>query len=57
MKPQAIYYKTALGGKELTFETGRLANKPAVLAILRQGDSSSGCSYHGGVREGTDFSR
>jgi len=56
MKPQAIYFKTTLGGKELTFETGRLARQAGGAVTLRQGDSIIlAAATMGGVREGTDF--
>ncbi|MCZ2144968.1 MAG: polyribonucleotide nucleotidyltransferase, partial [Anaerolineales bacterium] len=56
MKPQAIYFKTTLGGKELTFETGRLARQAGGSVTLRQGDSIIlAAATMGGVREGTDF--
>ena len=39
MKPEAKYFSTTLGGKEVTFETGRIARQAGGSVILRQGDS------------------
>ncbi len=56
MKPEAKYFSTTLGGKEVTFETGRIARLAGGSVILRQGDSMMfAAATMGGVREGTDF--
>ena len=56
MKPEAKYFSTTLGGKEVTFETGRIARLAGGSVILRQGDSMMfAAATMGGIREGTDF--
>ena len=56
MKPEAKYFSTTLGGKEVTFETGRIARLAGGSVILRQGDSMMfAAATMGDVREGTDF--
>jgi len=56
MKPEAKLFKTMLGDKELTFETGRLAQQAGGSVTLRQGDSIIfAAATMGGVREGIDF--
>lgn len=56
MKPEAKYYSTTLGGKEVTFETGRIARLAGGSVVLRQGDSMMfAAATMGGIREGTDF--
>ena len=56
MKPEAKYFKTMLGDKELLFETGRLAQQAGGSVTLRQGDSIIfAAATMGGVREGIDF--
>jgi polyribonucleotide nucleotidyltransferase len=56
MKPEAKYFKTMLGDKELLFETGRLAQQADGSVTLRQGDSIIfAAATMGGVREGIDF--
>ncbi|HNX46415.1 MAG TPA: polyribonucleotide nucleotidyltransferase [Anaerolineaceae bacterium] len=56
MKPEAKYYSTMLGDKQVTFETGRLARQAGGSVILRQGDSMMfAAATMGGIREGTDF--
>ncbi len=56
MKPEAKYFSTTLGGKEVTFETGRIARLAGGSVVLRQGDSMMfAAATMGGVREGTDF--
>ena len=39
MKPEAKYYSTTLGNKEVSFETGRIARLAGGSVIIRQGDS------------------
>ena len=56
MKPEAKYFSTQLGNKEVSFETGRIARLAGGSVILRQGDSMMfAAATMGGVREGTDF--
>ena len=56
MKPEAILYKATLGGKELSFETGRLARQAGGSIVVRQGDSMIfAAATLGNVREGVDF--
>ena len=56
MKPEAKYFSTTLGGKEVTFETGRIARLAGGSVILRQGDSMMfAAATMGGLREGSDF--
>ena len=56
MKPEAKYFSTQLGNKEVSFETGRVARLAGGSVILRQGDSMMfAAATMGGVREGTDF--
>ena len=56
MKPEAKYFSTTLGGKEVTFETGRIARQAGGSVILRQGDSMMfAAATMGAVREGSDF--
>jgi len=56
MKPEAKYFSTTLGGKEVSFETGRIARLAGGSVILRQGDSMMfAAATMGGIREGTDF--
>lgn len=56
MKPEAKYFSTQLGKKEVSFETGRIARLAGGSVILRQGDSMMfAAATMGGVREGTDF--
>jgi len=56
MKPEAKYYSTTLGGKEVTFETGRIARLAGGSVILRQGDSMMfAAATMGNLREGSDF--
>ena len=56
MKPEAKYFSTHLGDKEVTFETGRLARQAGGALTLRQGDSVIfAAATMGAVREGTDF--
>jgi polyribonucleotide nucleotidyltransferase len=56
MKPEPKYFSTTLGGKEVTFETGRIARLAGGSVVLRQGDSMMfAAATMGGVREGTDF--
>ena len=56
MKPVPTYFSTTLGGKEVTFETGRIARLAGGSVILRQGDSMMfAAATMGGIREGTDF--
>jgi len=56
MKPEAKYFSTTLGGKEVTFETGRIARQAGGSVILRQGDSMMfAAATMGGLREGSDF--
>ncbi|MEL7626926.1 MAG: polyribonucleotide nucleotidyltransferase [Anaerolineaceae bacterium] len=56
MKPEAKYYLSQLGGKEVSFETGRIARLAGGSVILRQGDTMMfAATTMGGIREGTDF--
>ena len=56
MKPEAKYYSTLLGNKEVSFETGRIARLAGGSVILRQGDSMMfAAATLGEAREGTDF--
>ncbi len=56
MKPEAILYTATLGGKELSFETGRLARQAGGSIVVRQGDSMMfAAATLGNVREGVDF--
>ncbi len=56
MKPEAKYYSTMLGNKEVSFETGRIARLAGGSVILRQGDSMMfAAATLGEAREGTDF--
>ena len=56
MKPEAKYYSTTLGNKEVSFETGRIARLAGGSVILRQGDSMMfAAATLGEAREGTDF--
>ena len=56
MKPEAKYFSTTLGGKEVTFETGRIARQAGGSVILRQGDSMMfAAATMGNLREGSDF--
>lgn len=56
MKPEAILYKATLGGKEVSFETGRLARQAGGSIVVRQGDSMMfAAATLGAVREGVDF--
>ncbi len=56
MKPEPKYYSTTLGGKEITFETGRLARQAGGSVVLRQGDSMMfAAATMGNLREGSDF--
>jgi len=56
MKPEAILYTATLGGKELSFETGRLARQAGGSIVVRQGDSMIfAAATLGNVREGVDF--
>ena len=56
MKPEAKYFSTQLGNKEVSFETGRIARLAGGSVILRQGDSMMfAAATMGGIREGTDF--
>ena len=56
MKPEAKYFSATLGGKEVTFETGRIARQAGGSVILRQGDSMMfAAATMGGIREGADF--
>ena len=58
MKPEAILYTATLGGKELSFETGRLARQAGGSIVVRQGDSMMfAAATLGNVREGVDFFR
>ena len=56
MKPEAILYTATLGGKEISFETGRLARQAGGSIVVRQGDSMMfAAATLGNVREGVDF--
>ncbi len=56
MKPEAKYFSTTLGGKEVTFETGRIARLAGGSVVLRQGDSMMfAAATMGNIREGSDF--
>ncbi len=56
MKPEAKYFSATLGGKEVTFETGRMARLAGGSVILRQGDSMMfAAATMGDLREGGDF--
>ncbi len=56
MKPEAIRYTATLGGKEISFETGRLARQAGGSIVVRQGDSMMfAAATLGNVREGVDF--
>lgn len=56
MKPEAKYFSTTLGGKEVSFETGRIARLAGGSVVLRQGDSMMfAAATMGGLREGSDF--
>ena len=56
MKPEATYFSTQLGNKEVSFETGRIARLAGGSVILRQGDSMMfAAATMGGLREGSDF--
>lgn len=56
MKPEPKIYKTMLGDKEITIETGRLANQAGGSVTLQQGDSIMfAAATMGDVREGVDF--
>lgn len=56
MKPEAKYYSTTLGNKEVSFETGRIARLAGGSVIIRQGDSMMfAAATMGEAREGTDF--
>ncbi len=56
MKPEPKIYKTMLGDKEITIETGRLANQAGGSVTIRQGDSIMfAAATMGDVREGVDF--
>ena len=56
MKPEAKYFSTTLGNKEVSFETGRVARLAGGSVIFRQGDSMMfAAATMGEAREGTDF--
>jgi len=56
MKPEAKYFYATLGGKEVTFETGRLARQAGGSVVLRQGESMMfAAATMGDLREGSDF--
>ena len=56
MKPEAKYYSTTLGNKEVSFETGRVARLAGGSVILRQGDSMMfAAATLGEIRDGIDF--
>lgn len=56
MKPEPKIYKTMLGDKEITIETGRLANQAGGSVTIRQGDSIMfAAATMGDIREGVDF--
>ena len=56
MKPEARYFTTKLGDKDVTFETGRLARQAGGSVTLRQGDTIVfAAATMGGLREGQDF--
>jgi len=56
MKPEAKYFSTLLGNKEVSFETGRIARLAGGSVILRQGDSMMfAAATLGEAREGIDF--
>jgi len=56
MKPEAKYYTTQLGNKEVSFETGKIARLAGGSVILRQGDSMMfAAATMGNLREGSDF--
>ncbi len=56
MKPEAKYFSTKLGNKEVSFETGRIARLAGGSVILRQGDSMMfAAATMGEAREGIDF--
>ena len=56
MKPEAKYFSSKLGNKEVTFETGRVARLAGGSVILRQGDSMMfAAATLGEIRDGIDF--
>ncbi|MCJ7695490.1 MAG: polyribonucleotide nucleotidyltransferase [Anaerolineaceae bacterium] len=56
MKPEAKIFKTMLGDKEVSIETGRLAQQAGGSVVVRQGDSMIfAAATMGGIREGIDF--
>ncbi len=56
MKKNADIYRTKLGGKDIIFETGKLAGQAGGAVTIRQGDSLIfSAATLGSVREGLDF--
>jgi polyribonucleotide nucleotidyltransferase len=56
MQPNPTIYRTKLGDKEITFETGKLAGQAGGSVVVQQGDSQIFCATTMGlVREGLDF--
>src|SRR5512146_72399 len=56
MQPEGKQFHTTVGGKEVTFETGKLAGQAGGAVTVRLGDTMVFASATmGGVREGIDF--
>ncbi|HVN53745.1 MAG TPA: polyribonucleotide nucleotidyltransferase [Anaerolineaceae bacterium] len=56
MQPEGKQFHTTVGGKQVTFETGKLAGQAGGAVTIRLGDSMVFASATmGGIREGIDF--
>src|SRR5512133_3385685 len=56
MQPEGKQFKATVGGKEVTFETGKLGGQAGGAVTIRLGDSMVfAAATMGGVREGIDF--
>ncbi|MEJ5226024.1 MAG: polyribonucleotide nucleotidyltransferase, partial [Anaerolineales bacterium] len=56
MKPESKIYSTTVGGRTVTFETGKLAHQAGGAVTARIGDTIIfAAATMGGVREGIDF--
>ena len=56
MQPEGKQFHTTIGGKQVTFETGKLAGQAGGAVTIRLGDSMVFASATmGGIREGIDF--
>ncbi len=57
MKPEALQFKAALGGKSVIFETGKLAGQAGGAVTVRLGDTMlfAAATMSPNVREGIDF--